>query len=124
MAEPVHASAGDGSPALCVTVAYSAAPRQVWLRELRVAPGSTAAQVLDVSGLWTEFADLAGTSLHVSCWGRRCRPDDPVRDGDRIEVCRPLRADPKKARRERFAAQGARTAGLFAKRRPGAKAGY
>jgi len=32
--------------------------------------------------------------------------------------------DPKVARRERFARQGAKTAGLFAKRRAGAKAGY
>jgi len=37
---------------------------------------------------------------------------------------RPLRVDPKLARRERFGQQGARAAGLFARRRPGAKPGY
>jgi putative ubiquitin-RnfH superfamily antitoxin RatB of RatAB toxin-antitoxin module len=47
-----------------------------------------------------------------------------LQDGDRLEVYRPLRVDPKVARRERFKGQGARTAGLFAKRRPGAKPGY
>jgi putative ubiquitin-RnfH superfamily antitoxin RatB of RatAB toxin-antitoxin module len=41
-----------------------------------------------------------------------------------VEIYRPLRVDPKVARRERFVKQGARTAGLFVKKRPGAKAGY
>jgi putative ubiquitin-RnfH superfamily antitoxin RatB of RatAB toxin-antitoxin module len=44
--------------------------------------------------------------------------------GDRVEVYRALTVDPKTARRERFARQGARTTGLFAKQREGAKAGY
>jgi uncharacterized protein len=39
-------------------------------------------------------------------------------------VYRPLLVDPKVARRERFRTQGARAAGLFAKKRPGAKPGY
>jgi putative ubiquitin-RnfH superfamily antitoxin RatB of RatAB toxin-antitoxin module len=47
-----------------------------------------------------------------------------LRDQDRIEVYRPLLVDPKVARRERFVKQGARGAGLFAKKRQGAKAGY
>jgi putative ubiquitin-RnfH superfamily antitoxin RatB of RatAB toxin-antitoxin module len=47
-----------------------------------------------------------------------------LRDGDRLELLRPLRVDPKVARRERFTGQGARSAGLFAKRRPNSKAGY
>jgi sulfur carrier protein len=47
-----------------------------------------------------------------------------LQDGDRLEIYRPLKVDPKVARRERFARQGAKTTGLFAKRRPGAKAGY
>jgi sulfur carrier protein len=57
-------------------------------------------------------------------WGRRVPLDTPLRDGDRVEVYRPLRVDPKVARRERFVRQGARSTGLFAQRRPGAKQGY
>jgi len=45
-------------------------------------------------------------------------------EGDRLEVYRPLTVDPKVARRARFVRQGAKTAGLFANKRPGAKAGY
>jgi hypothetical protein len=39
-------------------------------------------------------------------------------------VYRALKVDPKVARRERFARQGARTTGLFARQRPGGKSGY
>lgn len=118
-------SAGSGVAAsLQVEVAYALAPREVWLRSVALGPGATALDALVSAGLFAAFPDLAGTALHVSRWGCRCRPDDALRDGDRIEVCRPLRVDPKKARRERFEAQGARSAGLFARKRPGAKAGY
>jgi sulfur carrier protein len=41
-----------------------------------------------------------------------------------VELYRPLKVDPKLARRERFNRQGAGTTGLFAKRRAGAKSGY
>ncbi len=37
----------------------------------------------------------------VGIFGRRVAPDDPLADGDRVEVYRPLRADPKEARRRR-----------------------
>lgn len=60
----------------------------------------------------------------VGVWGRRCTGDQPLREGDRVEVYRGLLVDPKVARRERFRKQGARATGLFAKRRPGAKPGY
>ena len=43
---------------------------------------------------------------------------------DRVEIYRPLRVDPKEARRQRFTGQGAKAAGLFQNRRKGAKAGY
>jgi putative ubiquitin-RnfH superfamily antitoxin RatB of RatAB toxin-antitoxin module len=60
----------------------------------------------------------------VGVWGRRATPGQLLREGDRVEVCRPLLVDPKVARRERFQRQGARATGLFARRRPGGKQGY
>jgi putative ubiquitin-RnfH superfamily antitoxin RatB of RatAB toxin-antitoxin module len=48
----------------------------------------------------------------------------PLRDLDRVEIYRPLTVDPKVARRQRFNKQGAKAAGLFARKRAGAKAGY
>ena len=49
-------------------------------------------------------------------WNHRASPEQRLRDQDRVEVYRPLRVDPKLARRERFARQGKRTAGLFARK--------
>lgn len=54
----------------------------------------------------------------VGIWGRAVPLTQALRSGDRIEGYRPLRVDPKVARRERFARQGVRGAGLFA-RKPG-----
>jgi putative ubiquitin-RnfH superfamily antitoxin RatB of RatAB toxin-antitoxin module len=57
-------------------------------------------------------------------WGRVKALDQALQAGDRVEVYQPLKVDPKVARRERFAKQGARSAGLFASRRAHSKAGY
>lgn len=63
-------------------------------------------------------------SRSYGVWGRIVGADAVLLDQDRLEIYRPLVVDPKHARRERFSRQGARSAGLFEKRRPGAKAGY
>ena len=62
--------------------------------------------------------------VDVGVWGRKVLFSQVLRDGDRLEIYRALRVDPKVARRERFQTQGARRTGLFARRRPNAKPGY
>jgi putative ubiquitin-RnfH superfamily antitoxin RatB of RatAB toxin-antitoxin module len=47
-----------------------------------------------------------------------------VNADDRIELYRPLKVDPKVARRQRFKRQGKGRTGLFAKRKSGSAAGY
>ena len=79
---------------------------------------------LQASGIGGEFPSLDLSGASVGIWGRKARLDEVLRDGDRIEVYRPLRVDPTVARRERFRTQGARSTGLFARKRPGAKPGY
>lgn len=105
---------------LRVTVSASLRPGQVQEWVLRLPAGATVAQALAGAGL--QPADLANLALGV--WGRSVGPHDLLRDGDRLECCRALTVDPKIARRQRFASQGARGTGLFARRRPGAKQGY
>lgn len=107
-----------------IVVAYSPAARVVCEMPLRVPAGTTVAQALQASGLAQRFADLDLAQAPVGIWGRKAGREQVLRAQDRVEVYRPLRVDPKVARRERFARQGARTAGLFATRRAGAKAGY
>lgn len=107
-----------------ITIAYSPAPRQVreWL--LEVPPGCTARQAITQSGVLAEFADLTQGDLNAGVWGKRCSLAHKLKENDRVEIYRPLRVDPKVARRERFTSQGAKRAGLFANKRVGAKAGY
>ena len=111
---------------LHVTVVHAPAPRVVRTWTLRLATGSTALHALQAAGVLQEYPELASRMDRdaLSVWGQRCDASRLLQDGDRLELCRPLRVDPKIARRTRFAQQGARATGLFARRRPGAKAGY
>lgn len=110
--------------AMRVSLVYAEAPRMVHEVQLELADGSTVAQALSASGWAQRFPALQAPEMTLGVWGRRCTGEQVLRDGDRVEVVRALRVDPKVARRERFQGQGARGAGLFAKRRPGSKAGY
>ena len=112
---------------LHVTLVYSPVPRQVIHHELRLAKGTTVAQAIEESGLLQKCPDINlrdHTAFGVGIWGRKTTLNHVLRDLDRVEIYRPLLVDPKVARRERFQKQGTRGAGLFAKRRPGAKPGY
>ncbi|MDR0478781.1 MAG: RnfH family protein [Burkholderiaceae bacterium] len=109
---------------LVVTVAYSPAARQVVQVELKLPAGSTVQDAVTASGLLARYPALDLGRAGVGVWGRPAPPGQPLRDRDRVELYRPLSVDPKVARRERFGRQGARAAGLFARRRPGAKPGY
>ena len=105
-----------------VIVAWSPGPREVRESALLLPEGSTVRDAVLASGWPREANALEQADLGV--WGRRCPADQVLREGDRVEVYRGLVVDPKVARRERFRKQGARATGLFAKRRPGGKAGY
>lgn len=79
---------------------------------------------IKAAGLIKKFPGLPLGEGSVGVWGRKVSPDYILANQDRLEIWRPLKVDPKVARRERFTKQGARTAGLFAQRRSGAKPGY
>lgn len=112
------------SAPLSITVAYAPAPREVVQVTLQLPQGATLADAVQASGLCQRFADIDMAHGSVGVWGRKAPPDHPLREGDRVEIWRPLTVDPKLARRERYKSQGAGQAGLFAQRRPGAKQGY
>ena len=106
-----------------VTVAYSPAPREVREWVVSLGEGATVAQALQASGLGAAFPALDLQAVPLGVWGRKASPGQRVREGDRVEVYRPLQVDPKLARRERFRRQGSRAAGLFAQKKAGPKAG-
>lgn len=109
---------------LRVTVVYAPAPRQVREFALTLPAGSTVRAAIAASGVLGLHPEIDLGARMLGIWGSKVTLGHVLRDQDRIEIWRPLRVDPKHARRERFNAQGARAAGLFARRRPGAKPGY
>ncbi len=118
------AERGPGS-AVQVTVVACVAPRttQEWVLELP--DGATVGDALRACGEASGLVSQGAVDpLAVGIWGRVVVPETIVKHLDRVEVYRPLKVDPKVARRERFARQGARTTGLFARQRPGGKPGY
>ncbi|HTH80139.1 MAG TPA: RnfH family protein [Ramlibacter sp.] len=93
-----------------VTVAWSPEPRDVRERQLELPPGSTVADAIAASG-------VAAQGLTIGIWGRKAGLAQLLRDRDRVELYRPLKVDPKVARRERFRRQGTKVAGLFARKK-------
>ena len=107
-----------------VSLIYAAGPRTVHELALDVPPGCTVGQALALAGWLERFPEILAEGLALCIWNRGVDAGRVLREDDRVEVVRPLRVDPKVARRERFVGQGARGTGLFARRRPGSKAGY
>ena len=88
-----------------VEVAYALPERQELLA-LSVPEGTTVQQAIELSGLLEQYPDIdLGGENRVGIFGKLCKLDQVMRDGDRAEVYRPLIADPKEVRR-RLAAEG------------------
>jgi putative ubiquitin-RnfH superfamily antitoxin RatB of RatAB toxin-antitoxin module len=108
-----------------IQIAISLAARQLDLYEWQADDKASVEMALHFLSTQSEtFAALSSLDWQTAVWGKPVALDQVLTDGDRLEVLRPLRVDPKVARRERFQKQGAKTAGLFANRRAGAKPGY
>ena len=112
-------------PPIEVTLVHSPASRVVQEKVLQLPPGCTVREAWRASQWFAAMEDPSHAFCpESSIWGRKASPSQTLSDGDRLEALRPLTVDPKEARRQRFVKQGARAAGLFARRRPGAKPGY
>lgn len=110
---------------IAVTLCCAVGARQVFEAQLQVPANTTLRDAVLVSGLPQAHPGLDWEGLTPGVWGRVTPWSRGLQDNDRVELCRPLLVDPKVARRERFQQQGSgRRAGLFARSRPGGKAGY
>ena len=78
-----------------------ALPARQEVVEVELAEGATAAAALQASGLEGRFPELDWRSMRLGIWSRPCEPHAPLREGDRVEIHRPLAADPKASRRRR-----------------------
>lgn len=72
-----------------------------FLRALRLDAGATIADALNVSGLALAVPEVDLETMVVGIYGKKKPRDTVLREHDRVEVYRPLIADPKNARRRR-----------------------
>lgn len=85
---------------LLVEVIY-ARPEAADRVSLELSDGATAREALAASGLLERHPELRLDVPVLGVFGRQVRPEQPLADGDRVEVYRALIADPKAARRLR-----------------------
>jgi putative ubiquitin-RnfH superfamily antitoxin RatB of RatAB toxin-antitoxin module len=83
-----------------VEVAYAKPEEQV-IVALAMEEGATVEAAIKASGLLERFPEIALSELNAGIFGVACKLDQPVSEGDRIEIYRPLVHDPKEARRQR-----------------------
>ncbi|MCU7853039.1 MAG: RnfH family protein [Candidatus Thiodiazotropha sp. (ex Monitilora ramsayi)] len=83
-------------------VAYGRLEEQALLVVESDAP-LTAQQVIEKSGILERFAEIDLSSNKIGIFGKAAKLDAVLSDGDRVEIYRPLIADPKEARKKRAA---------------------
>jgi putative ubiquitin-RnfH superfamily antitoxin RatB of RatAB toxin-antitoxin module len=115
-----------------VTLCWSLVPRHVQEIQLQLPAGCTVQDVLACGVAQCLQSQVASDQASLSSlqfqqpgiWGKKVLWTQVVQAGDRIELYRPLKVDPKVARRQRFKRQGKGRTGLFANRKSGSAAGY
>jgi putative ubiquitin-RnfH superfamily antitoxin RatB of RatAB toxin-antitoxin module len=85
---------------LTIEVAY-ATPQKQKIIVISAPAGTTLSEAIDRSAIQAEFPDMVVDPDRVGVFGRKATMDQVLRDGDRVEIYRPLIADPKEARRKR-----------------------
>ena len=85
---------------ITVEVAY-ALPKQQLIIPVQVAPDSTAEQAINASGILAKFPEIDLSQNQIGIFGKLSKLDSGLRHLDRIEIYRPLIADPKEARKQR-----------------------
>lgn len=81
-----------------VGIAYADKFKQTWLK-LEVPDGSTIKEALEFSGLLRQFPDIDLENQAVGIFGKISKLDTKVEDGDRVEIYRPITADPETVER-------------------------
>jgi putative ubiquitin-RnfH superfamily antitoxin RatB of RatAB toxin-antitoxin module len=91
---------------LQIYVCY-ATDRREWLHPMQVAPGTTIGEAIEQSGVLQAFPDINLTTQPVGIYAKKKSLDTVLRERDRVEIYRPLVADPKDSRRRRAAKKDA-----------------
>jgi len=83
-----------------IEVVYGTPEKQLIL-EVLVDSNATVEQTIEISGMSQHFPEIDLSENKVGIWNRTCKLTDTLKDGDRIEIYRPLIVDPKEVRRMR-----------------------
>lgn len=87
---------------IAVEIAYAKPEKQLILT-LKVPQGTTAEQAVMASGMLQKFPEIDLAVSKIGIFGKMVKPDTELREKDRVEIYRPLIADPKEVRRQRAA---------------------
>ena len=87
-------------PPIRVEVVYALADQQT-IMAVEVGQGTTVREAVIASGVLERHPEIDFVTADFGIWNERVVPDYCVSDGDRIEIYRPLIADPKTMRRQR-----------------------
>lgn len=90
----------DDDLPVAVQVVYALPDAQTRI-DIMVAPGTTVRQAIEQSGILQLFPNIDLLTAKVGIFGKIVPLDRLLRDRDRVEIYRPLIADPKAARRRR-----------------------
>jgi len=88
--------------AISIEVAY-ARPDEQRIISLQVPEGTTVGDAIARSGITELFPEINVAQAKMGIWGKLSREDAVLQPGDRVEIYRPLIADPKEARKKRAA---------------------
>jgi hypothetical protein len=92
----------SGAETINVEVAYALPEKQLIL-PVNIDAGTTVGGAIVQSGIMVEFPDLDLENSDVGIFGKATKMETVLQDGDRVEIYRPLIADPKEVRRKRAA---------------------
>lgn len=78
-------------------------PKKQEIVSLRVPEGTTVRQAIEASGVLEKYPEIDLSKNKLGIFAKLTKPDARLRDKDRVEIYRPLIADPKEVRKQRAA---------------------
>lgn len=90
----------DQSPSLTIELIY-ALPDEQELITISIKDGATVEEAINASGILEKYPQIDLTATKVGIFSKATKLNEKLRDGDRIEIYRPLIADPKEMRRKK-----------------------
>ena len=78
-------------------------PQKQQMFSVELPAGATLRQAIEASGILDKYPEIDLARNKLGVFAKLSKPDTPLRDGDRVEIYRPLIADPKEVRKQRAA---------------------